>query len=184
MAKCVLLLLLLFSILDSLANDDVTRMTLEDWAALSTSERREIASKWSPYEPQTADSVPTLIAEEFRRQHPNLDFRGLGNVHGSLELVVIRPFIFDKRLIPDSFLGLVVKSSLSESVPDGFDVYSGYVWAPENYANFVDKNMETIREALGNDSISREEMLHALIGMPFEDWVDKCREFGDQYTDL
>ncbi|MGB6041661.1 MAG: hypothetical protein WBF93_00775 [Pirellulales bacterium] len=44
--------------------------------------------------------------------------------------------------------------------------------------------MGTIREALGNDSMSREEMLHALIGMPFKDWVDKCREFGDQYTDL
>lgn len=166
------------------ANDENERMTLQEWTTLSAAERREISSKWSPYEPQAADSIPTLIAEEFRKQYPNLDFRGLGNVHGSLELVVIRPFIFDKRLIPNSFLGLVVKTSLSESVPDGFEVFSGYVWAPENYANFVDENMGMIREELGDYSMTREEILHALIGMPFMDWVEKCRESGDGYTNL
>ena len=184
MAKFVFLLLLMLASLGSSANDGDTHMTLEEWMALSDLERGKIASQWSPFVQQTTDSLPTLISEEFRKQHPNLNFRGLGNVHGSLELVVLRPFIFDKRLIPNSFLGMSVKVSLSEPLPDDFEVFSGYVWAPENYANFVDSKSETIREALGDRSMSREDMLHALIGMPFDDWIQKCREFGDGYTSL
>ena len=159
-------------------------MNLDEWKALSDTERGKIASGWSPYESQKADSVPNLISKEFRKQYPDLDFRGLGNVHGSLELVVMRPFIFDERLIPNSFLGMVVKVSLLEPLADGFEVFSGYAWAPENYAHFVDSQPEKIRLELGNPSMSREEMLHALIGMPFDAWVEKCREWGSDYTKL
>jgi len=159
-------------------------MTLDEWKALSDTESGKIASRWSPYESRKADSVPDLISEEFRKQYPDLDFRGLGNVHGSLELVVMQPFIFDKRLIPNRFLGMPVKVSLREPLPDGFEVFSGYVWAPENYAHLVDSEPEKIRLELGNPSMSREEMLNALIGMPFDAWVEKCREWGSEYTKL
>ena len=101
-----------------------------------------------------------------------------------VELVVIHPFIFDKRLIPNSFLGLAVRSSLSEPLPDDFDVFSGYIWAPENYVNFVDNHVEEVRSALGNREMTREEMLNALIGIPFEEWIEQCRKFGPGYTNL
>jgi hypothetical protein len=184
MAKPAVFLLLAFACWDSSANGEDVQMTLNEWMALPDNERGRIASQWSPYESRKADSLPDLISEEFRKQYPNLNFRGLGNVHGSLELVVMRTFIFDKRLIPNSFLGVAVKVSLIEPVPDGFKVFPGYVWAPENYANFVDTESQKIRVALGDPSMSREEMLHALIGMPFDAWIEKCREYGGGYTNL
>ena len=182
--RIAVLLLIAFACWGSSANGEDVQMTLNEWKALPDKERGKIASRWSPYDSRKAGSLPDIISGEFRKQYPNLDFRGLGNVHGSLELVVMRPFIFDKRLVPNSFLGMVVKVSLLEPLPDGFEVFSGYVWAPENFANFVDSEPEKIRMELGNPSMSREEMLHALIGMPFDAWVEKCRESGSGYTNL
>ena len=157
-------------------------MKLDNWIELSDDERGRIARAWSPYDSSGIDTLLTGIAEEFRKAHPNLSFEGLGNVHGSPELVVTHPFVFDKRLIPNSFLGLAVRTSLSSPLPNDFEVFSGYIWAPENYANFVDTHTEDIRSALGIPDMTRAEMLHALIGMPFEDWVEQCREFGPGYT--
>ena len=159
-------------------------MTIDEWIALSDEERGRIAREWSPHDTSGIDQLLSEIADEFRKKHPRLSFQGLGNVHGSLELVVIHPFIFDKRLIPNSFLSLAVRSSLSEPLPDDFDVFSGYVWAPENYVNFVDNHAQEVRSALGNRAMSREEMLNALIGIPFEEWVEQYRKFGPGYTDL
>ncbi len=159
-------------------------MTIDEWIALSDEERGQIAREWSPYDTGGIDQLLSEIVDEFRKKHPCLDFQGLGNVHGSLELVVIHPFVFDKRLIPNSFLGLAVRNSLSEPLPDDFDVFSGYVWAPENYANFVDNHVEEVRSTLGNREMTREEILNALIGVPFEEWVEQCRKFGPGYTNL
>jgi hypothetical protein len=157
-------------------------MTLDDWIALSDDERAKISRDWTPYDTSSIDTLLKGIAEEFRKAYPNLNIEGLGNVHGSLELVVAHPFVFDKRLIPGSFLGLEVKTSLSSPIPDDFEVFAGYIWAPENYANFVDTHTEEVRTALGNPNMNRAEMLHALIGMPFEDWVKQCRKLGPGYT--
>ena len=159
-------------------------MTFDEWIELSDEERGQIARQWSPYDTSGIDQLLNDIADEFRRKHPRLNFQGLGNVHGSLELVVVRPFIFDKRLIPNSFLGLAVRTSLSEPLPDDFEVHSDYVWAPENYANFVDNHADEVRSALGNPEMSRDEMLHALIGMPFDEWIQQCRKFGPGHTNL
>ena len=157
-------------------------MTLDDWIALSEEERGRIAREWSPHDTSGIDPLLSGIVDEFRKAHPNLNIEGLGNVHGSLELVVTQPFVFDKRLIPISFLGLGVRASLSSPLPDDFEVFSGYIWSPENYANFVDSHVEEIRSALSNPDMTRAEMLHALIGMPFEDWVEQCRKFGPDHT--
>lgn len=159
-------------------------MTIDEWIALSEEERRRIAGDWSPNDTSGIDQLLADIVDEFREKHPDLNIRGLGNVHGSLELVVVHPFIFDRRKIPDSFLGLAVRKSLSEPLPDDFEVFSGYVWAPENYADFVDMHEKEVRTALGDLEMTREEMLHALIGMPFDQWVEQCRKFGPGFTDL
>ena len=157
-------------------------MTLDDWIALSDEERGKIAREWSPHNTSGIDTLLKGIVEEFRKANPNLNIEGLGNIHGSLELVVTHPLLFDKRLIPSSFLGLAVRTSLSSPLPEDFDVFSGYIWAPENYANFVDSHTQEIRNALGNPDMTRAEMLHALIGMPFEGWIEQCRKFGPGHT--
>ena len=159
-------------------------MTLDEWLALSDEERGRIAGAWSPYDTGGIEQLLNEIVDEFRRRHPRLDIQGFGNVHGSLELVVLHPFVFDNRLIPGSFLGLAVRSSLSEPLPDDFEKFTGYVWAPENYANFVDKHADQVRSGLGEPEMSRDEMLNALIGMPFEQWVEQCRKFGPGHTNL
>ncbi len=175
---------LLVAVVLSAMAEDGTEMTIDEWIALSDQERGRIAREWSPYDTSGIDQLLNDIANEFRKKHPRLNFQGLGNVHGSLELVVKHPFIFDNRLIPSSFLGLPVRASLSEPLPDDFEVFSGYVWAPENYANFVDNHVDEIRRTLGNPEMSRDEMLNALIGMPFEEWVEQCRKFGPGHTNL
>lgn len=91
---------------------------------------------------------------------------------------------FHKRLIPNSFLGLAVGGSLSEPLPDEFDAFPGYIWAPENHANFVDGHVDEIRGALGNRDLTRDEMLSTSIGMLFEVWAEQCRKFGPGYTNL
>lgn len=149
---------------------------------MSDEERAKITRDWSPYDTSGIDTLLKDIVAEFRKAHPRLNVKGPGNIHGSLELVVTHPFVFDKRLIPSSFLGLAVRTSLSSPLPDDFEVFSGYVWAPENYANFVDRHTEDVRSALGNPDMTRAEILHALIGMPFEDWVEQCRQFGPGHT--
>lgn len=159
-------------------------MTIDEWIALSDEQRARIACDWSPYENGSNYQLFSDIVDEFRKRYPSLNIQGLGNVHGSLELVVIHPLIFDKRLIPRSFLGLGIRSSLSEPIPEDFEMFSDYVWAPENYANFVDNHAEDIRRALGNRKMTRDEMLNALIGMPFEEWVEQCRKFGPGHTSL
>ncbi len=159
-------------------------MKIDEWVALTDEERRRIAREWSPYDTSSIDQLLSGIVDEFRERHPRLDISGLGNVHGSLELVVRHPFVFDTRLIPNSFLGLSVRSSLSEALPEDFEVFSGYVWAPENYANFVDNHIDEIRDTLGDPDMTRAEILHALIGMPFQEWVEQCRKFGPGHTGL
>ena len=164
--------------------EDGTDVTIDEWLALSDEERGRICGEWSPYDTSGIDQLLSGIVEEFSRRHPRLNVQGVGNVHGSLELVVICPFVFDKRLIPNSFLGLTVRTSLSEPLPEDFEMFSGYVWAPENYANFVDNHADEIRNALGEPNMSRADILHALIGLPFEDWIEQCRKFGPGHTNL
>ena len=156
-------------------------MNFSDWQSLTEEEQREIAREWTPY---TRGIGPLLneITKAFRASYPHLEIRGIGNVFGNLMLVVLRPFIFDKRAAPDSFMGLNIRYTLTEQVPDGFDVNSEYVWAPENYLTFVDNHASRIRAELGEANMNREEMLEALIGMPFDDWIERCHEFGPGHT--
>ncbi|MDJ0793076.1 MAG: hypothetical protein QNI98_02445 [Woeseiaceae bacterium] len=92
-------------------------MKIDEWVALSDEERVRIAREWSPYDTSSIDQLLSGIVDEFREKHPRLDISGIGNVHGSPELVVKHPFVFDTRTIPNSFLGLSARSSLRLGTP-------------------------------------------------------------------
>ena len=157
-------------------------MNMDDWTSLPTDEQRSIAKSWSPYIENEDDELIGKIAESFRIDHPELDVRGLGNVFGSLMLCVDRPFIFNKRTAPKQYLGLSIRYSLSEGVPEGFEIYTDYVWAPENYLNFVFTSLDQIRSQLEKPRAEQDEILSDLVGMEFDDWIKQCREWG--YTKM
>jgi hypothetical protein len=157
--------------------------SLQEWKALPESERKHIVPTWNAY---SGEGEPLLsqIVEEFRQEYGNvrgLSITGLANYHGSLVIAVRTNLIFDKRLVPDRYLGLGVHRS-STGTPESFNVFGSYHWAPENYEHLVDTHTDVIRRELGQPEISREEMLYALIGMKFEDWINRCRSWGPGYT--
>ena len=157
-------------------------MNFAQWKSLTETERQKIASSWSPYRPSEFPGLLKEIVKAFQLAYLDYDISGLGNVHGNLMLVVNRPFVFDKRDAPDSFLGLNVRYTLSEAIPEGFEVNSRYVWAPENYLAYVKAHPQIIQARLNNPEMSRDEMLHALVGMPFDDWIKQCQKWG--YTQM
>ena len=154
-------------------------MTFDEWKSLSETDRNEIARDWNPYNTEDQAQLLEDLGASFQDEHPHLAYRGLGNVFGSLMLVVMRPFIFDRRKAPGSYMGLGIRYTLSEQTPEGFDQYAKYIWAPENYVNFVNARADDIRDALGDPEMDKEEMLHALVGMPFDDWIRQCQKWGN-----
>jgi len=158
--------------------------SLDEWKALADAERREMIQSWDPY---TDDGQPLLreIGEEFRREYGHLrglTVHGTGTYHGGVKVVgVTHRLVFDRRLLPDRYLGLPVHASVS-GIPEDFRVFKSYIWAPENYEHLVDEHTAEVREQLGNPQMSREEMLHALCGREFDEWVTVCRGWGREYT--
>ena len=53
---------------------------------------------------------------------------------------------------------------------------SAYMWAPPRYEAYVDREADEIRARLGDPDMTREEMLHALIGIPFDEFVALTEE--------
>jgi hypothetical protein len=157
--------------------------SIEEWKALSDAERRRIVTTWNPY---TDDGEPLLheIEREFRCEYGHLKgltIHGIGNCHGSLVIGAAHKLVFDRRSLPNDYLGLPVYPVVSD-IPKGFKVFKSYIWAPENYEHLVDKYQEQVREQLGNPEMSRGEMLNALCGMEFSKWVEICRGWGHRYT--
>ena len=87
----------------------------------------------------------------------------------------VHPVIFDRRILPPTYLGMVVHGSTKHPLPVEFK--SGYSWSPRNFSRFVDRCGDEVRRELGNPNMSREDMLHALIGEPYEEFVARCREW-------
>jgi hypothetical protein len=158
---------------------------LAEWKTFSDEERRNYIDSWNPYSAD-GESLFKEIEREFRDDygHRNgLAIQGIGNCHGSLVIGATHRLIFDRRLLPGTYLGLPVHCSVSD-IPADFQVFKDYIWAPENYQHFVDRHAEEIRRELGRPEMSPEEMLHALCGMPFPKWIEVCRGFGKGYTAL
>jgi hypothetical protein len=151
-------------------------MTFQEWKNLTAKEQGDIVRAWSPYNTQDIQTLLDEIIAAFRTEYPGLSIRGYGNVHGCLMLAVDRPFIFDKRKFPDVFMGIPIRYSIAD-LPDGFKLYPRYVWAPENYLAFVDSHMHEIGLKLQDPAMSREEMLDALVGMPFDRWIEQCQKW-------
>jgi hypothetical protein len=156
--------------------------TFAEQLALSDAERRNEASRWNAYAGEGHEIVAE-VTEDFRVKYgtiPGVDVTGLGIYHGGDWVIgVTHPFVFDRRLLPTSHLGIGVRTLIGGELPpefqDGQRRYP-YVWAPPHYEQFVDRCAGEIRRQLGRPNMSRDEMLSALIGMPFEQFRELCRQ--------
>ena len=157
--------------------------TLKKWENMSKSERNKMLQKWDP---NSDDGQPLLdqIVGEFKHEYGHirgLTIHGIGNCHGSIVLGITTQFIFDRRMIPKSYLDLPVYELIA-SIPTDLKQLKEYIWSPENYEYFVDHHAEEIRKKLDNPDMSRSEMLSALCGMEFDKYIELCRTWGRKYT--
>jgi hypothetical protein len=155
--------------------------TFAEWLALSDGEQVEIQSRWNPYGGEGQELVSD-IAADFRAKYghiPGVEVDGPGVYHGGDWVIAVRhPFIFDRRTLPARHLGITVHTSLPPELPAEFREGTrkhSYVWAPPHYEQFVDRCAEQIRTELRRPDISRDEMLSALVGIPFAQFVELCR---------
>jgi hypothetical protein len=96
---------------------------------------------------------------------------------------VSRPLLFDSRLIPKKFEGLVVKSKIYGELPVEFNVdreKREYVWAPERFEKYVDRCSAEIKKTLNNPAMNRNEMLSALCFGNFEEHIVKYKQLVQQ----
>src|SRR5690349_14615899 len=156
--------------------------TFEEWKALPESHRARIQAGWNTYGGEGADIV-AKAADDFRAEFghlPGLSVSGPGIYHGgSWVIAASHPFVFDRRKIPASHLGIEVHASIGPELPPEFEASTrkyDYVWAPPHYEAFVGNNANQIRQTLRDPSMSRDEMLSALVGRPFDEFVQFCRE--------
>jgi len=101
------------------------------------------------------------------------------------EIHLIYPFIFDLRLIPESFNDISVISGCDpNSLPLSFqseeEVFLGDLFSPENYEKFVDENIDEIRIKLKRKDISKSEALDALTGN-FENHIVFINNFRTEH---
>jgi hypothetical protein len=158
------------------------RLTFEDWQALAESERAQIQAGWDPYRGE-GEHIVAKAADDFRAKFGHL--RGLSDLGygvyhgGSWVISASHPFVFDRRTLPASHLGIWVHASIGPEIPREFETSTrkyGHIWAPPHYEAFVDGNAAQIRHQLGNPDMTRDEMLAALVGRPFDKFVQSCRE--------
>jgi len=116
--------------------------------------------------------------DNFKVRYKHLEKKGLrilglkliDPVKKSHVLEISRPLIFDSRVIPDRYEGLRVKRRIHGALPEEFQIdreavdwhKKEYVWAPERFEKYVDRCSDEIKKQLGNEDMSREDMLDAL----------------------
>lgn len=136
----------------------------ENWLALSELERIGRVRSWDQCSELGAPPLDEIV-ESFRRAYGHLRglrVEGYGDYHGCYSILAGIPFIFDRRLIPQTYLGLSMRPSYSEPVPPEF--CGKQVWADENWERFLDRCEGDVRRELGRPDMSREEMMDALRG--------------------
>ena len=159
--------------------------TIESFKELPEEQQKEIVEKWNPYDLNDGHPLSGQIGQEFKKKYGHLrglEIHGISNCHGGLVIGVSRPLIFDRRLLPDYFLGFPVYETVKD-MPEDFAIYKKYIWAPENYEHYVDLHADEIKKELGKPDMSRKEMLSVLCGMDFDKWIEQCRSWGmtDKY---
>ena len=156
--------------------------TFAEWLSLSDAERANEAARWNTYGGEGSEIV-AAVTEDFRAKYGNLsgvERIVFGVYHGGSWVIgVIHPLVFDRRLLPLSHLGIMVHTSIGGELPPEFQDskrrYS-FVWAPPHYEQFVDRCADEIRRQLGRPDMSRDEILAALVRMPFEQFREHCRQ--------
>jgi hypothetical protein len=158
--------------------------SIEQWRAMSDTDRRAWLESWNAYAGE-GYSLIQEIAREFASVYGHLkglELLGAGVYHGGDYVIgVTHKLVFDCRLLPQRYLGLCVRAAVRE-IPEDFQVFRDYIWAPENFAHLVDTHADEVRAELGVPDMSREQMLHALCGMEFGQWIETCRRWGSKHT--
>lgn len=94
-----------------------------------------------------------------------LKIEGIANLIDDIDVISVDyPFIFDKRKLPQTFMGLDVRGG-SYPLPHEFENINSdneYVWAYQRFEEYVDNHSELIRKTLNNPTMIRDEMLDAL----------------------
>ncbi|MBI1183678.1 hypothetical protein GC194_05380 [bacterium] len=129
------------------------------------------------------------ILERFSKKYAHLQKKGL-RIDGLAEIDSVRkykvlkiskPFIFDNREIPDKFEGIKLQKRISGDLPEEFRIDKDrFIWAPDRYEKFVDRCSDDIRKKLGNESLTREEMLDAVCGGDFKAHVVKVTQWAKE----
>jgi hypothetical protein len=151
--------------------------TLEQWRSIPDFRRSELLSSWS-YDERARPLIEAVAADfmEVYGHLPGVRGTGVSIHHGGFWMVELdRAFIVDLRNIPSAHLSVGVHSAVAiADVPPEFQTggdRSAYMWAPPRYEAYVDRDADEIRARLGDSDMTREEMLHALIGVPFDEFV-------------
>jgi hypothetical protein len=160
----------------------MTVPTFEEWLNLTEDERERQMGQLNGYD-GVGEALMTRIVECFREEFGHLPGIAVGGPStpqgGGWAIDVFHDMIFDRRWLPHRYLGVAVRPGPRPPLPTEFSGQqypTGYAWSPPNYERFVDRCGDEIRERLGKPNMSRHEMLHALIGRPFEEHVARCRE--------
>lgn len=126
------------------------------------------------------------VLDRFKRKFSELHQKGL-RVEGLAEIDSVRkykvinvskPFIFDNRLLPKKFEGIVVKKRISGDLPEEFkENKEKFIWSPDRYEKFVDRCASLIKDQLGNPEMTRDEMLDAVCFGDFNGHKVKCDQW-------
>ena len=86
-----------------------------------------------------------------------------------IEIEISRPFIFDVRLIPETYNGFKVNDLMVGDYPEEFPSENAALpledfYAPEFYIKFVDNYLDLISEKIKIPNLTRDEALDALTG--------------------
>jgi hypothetical protein len=157
----------------------------DEWINLTEEERWDIHFTWNVYAGD-GEAIARKVLAKFKEEYRHIPKLKIGDwigiYHGGTWAIHVEyPFIFDKRKIPSSYLGIDIRGGTQTvDMPKEFQVKDNkkeYVWAPERYEEFVDRCADEIRKELGEPNMSRYEMLSALCGRDFKEHSAQCKEW-------
>ncbi len=140
--------------------------------------RKKIFNKFKSEHPQLFKLNPRVRVDEILES--NRSGRNIKYDPPLLQITVQHPFIFDNRLIPDSFDGIEVINMMVGSFPKEFPSEKDplpldELYSPKNYETFVDNNLDLIRQTLNSFNMTDREALDALTG-DFNKHKNRCKE--------
>jgi len=108
-----------------------------------------------------------------------LKIDGIANLTYDCDVIsVSHPFIFDCRLLPQTFMGLDLRSSTYDLPSEFNDIRNEeYIWAYQKFELFVDRHSKEIQEKLNNHDLTKTEMLDALCFGDFERHKTNCMKW-------